>query len=263
MKFIGKLFITILLTFSLSVEAGDAMLPHASAQNEIRKNNWRAAFLQLPPLRAVAPPEGDATCGIERRYAFSQTATSVISSAVKDIPCELVNGLKTVNMFTDANKPRALASATSLHLRNDFFDLPEAKRVLIHELGHIVDLSGLKSKEYAEKSAFMDGNVPVFADDASVLFYSLSWKDSQTKHKNARKQDFVTGYATSDPFEDFAESMLFYMEHGNTFRAYAEANPILTAKYAFFKTHVFDGKEFVTGVVPADASVREWDATKM
>ena len=54
-----------------------------------------------------------------------------------------------------------MASATRLYLRSDLFHLPERKEVIIHELGHVVDLGGLRGSSGSEISSFRDGTLPV------------------------------------------------------------------------------------------------------
>lgn len=263
MLYIGKSCLTLLLVLGFTVEAGYRTLPYASAEPFVHPAAWQASFVQATDIGQIEPPVGDGTCGISELFAFAPEEIAIIVFAVEAIPCELLSGLEAIVIFDDLTKSRALAGAHALHLRSDFFSLPEAKNVLIHELGHIADLSGLKSATYDETSSFYDGNIPVYADDPSLLFYTISWKNTFHRHANARREDFVSGYAFTNPFEDFAESFLFYIAHANTFRAYAEKNPVLAAKYDFFKTYVFDGVEFNTGEVPTDLYARNWDATKM
>jgi len=57
--------------------------------------------------------------------------------------------------------------------------------------------------------------------------------------------DFVSGYALSNKYEDFAESFSFYVFHNDIFRDRALKNVSLQKKYDFFKTYVFDHEEFV------------------
>lgn len=202
-------------------------------------------------------------CGKDDLFsAFSAEEKSVVASAWKDIPCDLLQNLKKVVIFDDINKPRALAGASSLHLRSDIFSLPEAEKVIIHETGHLVDLGGLISQDFSEKSGFVDGSLPVFADDVSADYYALSWNDTDSWNVDTTIQDFVSRYGATDPFEDFAESFLFYVAHGASFRELAAENAELAKKYDFFKNEVFAGEEFDGELIVVTAE-RPWDATRI
>ena len=61
------------------------------------------------------------------------------------------------------------------------------------------------------------------------------------------KMDFVSGYAMTDPFEDFAESYAYYILHGTEFRRLARVNNSVKQKYDYLKTTVFEGKEYFIG----------------
>jgi len=186
----------------------------------------------------------------------------ILAAAFAEVPCDFLKNLKIVEKMTDKKSPRALAGASSLYLRADLFELPSAKRVLLHEIGHLVDLGRLRSKTFSQKSAFLDGSTPVFADDPSAQFYAISFLENEKWRPETKVSDFVSRYAATDPFEDFAESFLFYRENGATFREMAAKNPKLQKKYNFLKNKVFGGREFV-GKKVAIKSGEIWDATKI
>lgn len=167
--------------------------------------------------------------------------------------------------MNDADMPRALAGSYTLKIRSD---LPQRTKeeftaVLIHELGHIIDLGGLRGTPQSGRSEFQDGAIPIFEDDPSLDFYRISWQSSFEKKDAARLADFVSGYAEHDVFEDFSETLLFYRLHGTTFRALAVQNPILQQKYDFFKNSVFAGEEFDGGTENVQDWEQPWDVTKL
>lgn len=193
------------------------------------------------------------------------------AQAIENIPCDLLQSLRKVEIFDDPKHifPRAMANGRILKIRSDTIEQPEFVSVLIHELGHVVDLGGLKSQNFLEKSRYKDGKKIIYADDKSVLFYELSWEDEYTKKPEISDLDFVGGYASYDMFEDYAEAFLMYIKYGNEFRMLAENNIIIQKKYNFFKIHVFSGKEFATGSSQAEIlkniqeNKRPWDITKL
>jgi len=193
------------------------------------------------------------------------------AKATENIPCELLKSLRKVEVFEDPKHifPRAMANGRILKIRSDAIEEPEFIKVLIHELGHVVDLGGLKTKNFLKKSPYKDGKKIIYADDKSVLFYEISWINESEKRPEISDLDFVGGYASHDMFEDYAESFLMYLEHGNEFRILAKNNFILSQKYQFFREEVFQGKEFSTGESfeeiqeLAEKKERPWDITKL
>ena len=152
-----------------------------------------------------------------------------------------------IEIFTDETAPRALAGANILKLQTRVLSDPKLAQLLTHELAHVFDLGFYRGNSRGEKSEFVDGATPIFADDLSVQFYRISWKNSAEKLGNASVLDFVSGYAASDPFEDFAESVTFFVFKNRDFQKMAAGNDALSAKFKFIKNNVFGGKVFDSG----------------
>ncbi len=184
--------------------------------------------------------------------------------ATENIPCEFLQGLRTIEIFNDPEHiyPRAMANGRILKIRSDVIESPEFIDILIHELGHVVDLSGLQSKKFKNPSIYKDGKKIIYADDLSIQFYKISWKTETQKKQNTNNLDFVGEYAASDMFEDYAESFLMYIEHGNEFRIMATKNEALQKKYNFLREHIFHEKEFFTGTYKVNTKERQWDITR-
>jgi len=178
---------------------------------------------------------------------------------------EQINILKDLVIKNQKHVSRGMANSKKIILHTDSISTDdEMVSVLIHELGHVIDLGGLTSIN-GGASAFTDKTKTFFKDDPSVDFYSLSWKTSDTKKNNVVPKDFVSGYAMTNCFEDFAESFLFYRMHGEKFRYLGESSDVLREKYDFFKEQVFEGKEFqINEKVSAEfiaGKTLVWDAT--
>ena len=150
-----------------------------------------------------------------------------------------------------------------MKLRADIFPMAEFSAVLLHEFGHVIDLGGLTGTLPAGTSEFWDGTTPIFENDPSLNFYRISWTDATKRKKGGRSEDFVSGYAMSDPFEDFAETLVFYRRHGNAFREMMKGNESLEAKYRFFRDQVFSGEEFTGDTQNVVFTPRPWDATRV
>jgi hypothetical protein len=187
---------------------------------------------------------------------------NILDEAMQDIPCYLLQSLQKVEIFEDNKRifPRAMANSRIIKVRKDAIGDKDIINVLIHELGHVVDLGGLKSSSFDKKSNFKDGSLIFYEDDISLMYYKISWNHKHIK-PNSSYLDFVGGYSKHDMFEDFSESFLLYIKHGKYFRQLALSNKKLRKKYMFFKNYVFNGKEFNTGKTQTNLNKRHWDIT--
>lgn len=187
-----------------------------------------------------------------------------IVDTLKVLPKEHTGGIKRLTLSFDPTARRGLAGGDQMIIRCVNVGEAELTAVVVHEVGHIVDTGvNLSSKNQQLKSSFVDGPNPVYLDDPSSNFYSKSFVTNDVRKSSVDKLDFVSGYAMSDPFEDFAETYLFYVLHGDAFRQLAKSNPVLAEKYEFMKDKVFNSKEFKFENEKVDELDRIYDGTKM
>ncbi|MCA9373965.1 MAG: putative zinc-binding metallopeptidase [Candidatus Gracilibacteria bacterium] len=186
---------------------------------------------------------------------------SLVYRTLKSLPEEPVNHLKNLTLYFSDSGRRGLGGGDTVILRCQNVTDEELVGVLVHEMGHIHDTGVLQGSLWSSNSEFMDGSKTVKEDDPSIDFYSLSWTNEDTMNLTATEEDFVSGYAMTDPFEDFAESYAYYILHGTEFRQLAQENAVLQAKYKFLKNSVFDGKEYVNGEEQVDVNARHYDVT--
>jgi len=128
--------------------------------------------------------------------------------------------------------------------------------VAIHEIGHTIDFgsSTMGDPESGVSSDFKNGPFLFYQNDPSVTsFYPICFKSAiMLSRKKCNKYDFVSTYAKTDVFEDFAETMTVYVLDGENFYNKALKNqqnnfPALIEKYNFFKDSIFSGQEFRFG----------------
>jgi hypothetical protein len=187
---------------------------------------------------------------------------SLVYRTLKSLPEGPVNKLKHLTLYFSDTGHRGLGGGNTVILRCQNVADEELVGVLVHEMGHIMDTGVMKGSYFAGKSEFMDGENPVYRNDKSLGFYRLSFEDENTLRPGIDKYSFVSGYAGSDPWEDFAESFAYYVLHGDEFRKLAENNEILQKKYDYLKNTVFNGKEYYNGYEEkANALVRYYDVT--
>ena len=126
----------------------------------------------------------------------------------------------------------------------------EFTKLFIHELAHYIDIYALVGS-YSRP-------------DISDSFYHISWQSPTVKRANQGTLDFVSGYAATNQYEDFAESFVFYIFHNETFADRALRSDAIREKYLFFANHIFpkktfQGTDFSIGRVPSYV----WDTTKI
>lgn len=168
----------------------------------------------------------------------------LIYRTLQIMPEETVEKLENLTMYFNSSGRRGLGGGSTIILRCQNVTDKELVAVLVHELGHIADTGVMKGNFWSGESEFMDGKNPVYNDDLSLDFYRISFFNEKELRSESNDLDFVSGYALSDPFEDFAESYTFYILHGNEFRQLAAENYKLALKYKFLKEKVFNGKEY-------------------
>lgn len=184
-----------------------------------------------------------------------------LRKAMTALPRSHAKYLKNLEIRNLSHPSRGMANREKIILHNPSISTDqELIAVFIHEMGHIVDLSLLEGKT-APKSNFKDGKKAVPQDDPSVIFYEISWQDSENLKENIRPSDFVSGYAMSNPFEDFAESYTFYRLHGEKFREKMTSSIPLQKKYHFLKNFVFYGKEYQLEKENTSYEKYLWDTT--
>ena len=185
-----------------------------------------------------------------------------IVSVLEKLPINHTSALKNIVLDYDPKAHRGLGGKSIIILRGINIDPEEFTAVMVHEIGHNVDLGYLSELDKAKQSEFMDGKKPVYEGDPSLDFYRISWEDDKTRKKTASNLDFVSGYAMTDPFEDFAESYVYYILHNKDFKSKTQTSEQLLKKYQFIKNNVFNGKEFDTGEYLTDRlNNRPWDIT--
>lgn len=124
-------------------------------------------------------------------------------------------------------------------------------KLLVHEVSHYIDIFYLTSALWKGK-------------DPSEYFYRVSWIDKTTKKSWENLSSFVSGYAATNQYEDFAESLTFYIFHNDEFMERALKNDSLRQKYLFIANYVFKDGEFLDtnfGITKVPSYL--WDTTKL
>ncbi|MCD6109650.1 putative zinc-binding metallopeptidase [bacterium] len=186
---------------------------------------------------------------------------SLVYQTLASLPKEHREHLKNLTLYF-ADGRRGLGGGSTVILRCSNVSDKELSSVLVHEMGHVVDTGLYTGNSWYGKSEFMDGNIPIYNDDLSLRFYKITWENDKKLKKGAKESDFVSEYAMTDPFEDFAETYNFYILHGKQFREMTEFDRSLMRKYLFMKYYIFKGQEFDNDpYTKIEPFTRTYDAT--
>lgn len=148
----------------------------------------------------------------------------------------------------DRVSPRGQMSNESVTL-SPKMPLSEMAKVLVHELGHMIDIYALKQKN--------------FTPDPSKSFYAISWTEPTVIKSGLTSTSFVSGYAATNQYEDFAESFAMYVFHNQTFKQRALKNNELQQKYNFLQNSIFRGFFEGTTYEKDPIPTKLWDVTKI
>ncbi len=122
--------------------------------------------------------------------------------------------------------------------------------VFTHELWHYIDLYFL---------------INTLSWDKSLDFYKISWDSTKVMKKWQDNKDFVSGYAMTNKYEDFAESFIYYVLHNRSFYKKTLKSKFLKEKYNYFKIYLFKNNEFYLTDFSKDEKIKDYyrDITKI
>lgn len=190
----------------------------------------------------------------------------IANEAMRRLPERCWDTLQSFYVRYDNPESRGLAGATTMILSGNVPDV-EFRALFMHEIGHVFDLNNdldcLGGSIESGLSEFKDGKKPIYLNDPSVQFYRISWQNELTMRAGMDKNDFVSGYASTDCFEDFAESHTFFVLHNKKFRELALENAVLAQKYNFFITYLYPQGIQIALSDHSNDSKRPWDITKL
>lgn len=279
------LALTVHVTQSIAQDANIASMPHSfhapvntarkpfrrsSSSSEFRAVTVRTRYVAqvstLPAEPAPAPtPAPGITAHLDqvlRDSPMTDHHRDLARATLSLLPADCQDKFETFSVLYDNPKNRGLAGRGVVIVAGNVPD-GEFVGLLLHEaIGHYQDITCMTGDARSGLSAFRDGEDPIYRNDPSVSFYSISWMDQNTRKPEAHEEDFVSGYAyQSDNFEDLAESMTYFIAQHDAFVARAEKNPVLKAKLDWLETHM-TGRG---GLIPGSAWNGEipWDATKL
>lgn len=183
-------------------------------------------------------------------YIDSRSRISTIKEILASDPMSFSFAKLSIAIDGFQREPRGRMKDARISLSPYIVRDTEFIKLFVHELAHYIDLYSF----VPDKNKY----------DISDSFYYISWEKPSVKRAREWTMDFVSGYAGSNQYEDFAESFVFYIFHNATFADRALRSESLRQKYLFFSHFIFPRGEFQwtdfsIGVVPSYL----WDTTKI
>jgi hypothetical protein len=209
-----------------------------------KQNEFKVQKKSLPKYQFVYSPEnisgsiGEKVDGI--RYFLETDFTQVFLQSLL------------INYYEKTNDVRWKMKNSAIHLFwVESISNKEMLSVFIHEFGHYIDI-------YSFEGDFS-------GIDKSKEFYDISWESTKILLAGQEQKDFVSGYAMTNKYEDFAESFVYYVLHNQSFETKSQKSEILRDKYEFFKNKVFRDDIFVGTRFSEDAVILDYyrDITKI
>ncbi len=156
-----------------------------------------------------------------------------------------------IYMYKNIGEVRGRMKSQNIHLFwVEKMGEEEFLSVFIHEFWHYFDIYTLKKSQFG---------------DESDKFYEISWESQSQMKKQLQQGDFVSGYAMTNQYEDFAESYVYYILYNRDFFTKAQSSSFLRQKYEFFEKYVFSQKQFYKENFSPEAELKSyyWDITKL
>lgn len=210
----------------------------------------------------------DGTYTAQQQFAYQLMVIYVINR-LESFNYDPLFSLKSITINNYTQNRRWYANAKLIVLNTyQMSDYKEFLQVLVHEMGHVIDLGNLTGTSSQINPDYTEfGKKKFAADDQSLAFYAISWSNENTLRSRMSNQDFVSGYGMSNPFEDFAESHNMYLYHRDVFAYMTQNSTILQQKYQYFdtlyKTRKLSANFNPTDLTTVNTNYRPWDSTRM
>ena len=134
--------------------------------------------------------------------------------------------------------------------------------LIVHECGHVIH-GNLLGNSSSGPSTFRDGNDVFASDSPAAAFFAISWSNTKKKTQGITDADFVSGYAKTDPFEDFAETFTMYVLQRPALETRATQNAIINKKLQWMEqTFPLPTNMLGTPLYTWNGTI-PWDATKL
>lgn len=260
---------------SLSARESDHETIHSGAQQQQAHAYAAAVAPAIPHEQTTAyiaegepvdehQPQASQLLPVVNQPDIRPEHRELADATLKRLPVGCRRSLTSFYVEYNQSPNRGLSGAGGMMILTGLVPDAEFVALLVHECGHIVGLADMAGTPEAGTTSFYDGSEPIFANDPSLGFYRISWTSAKQKKKGMTSSAFVSGYAKTDAFEDFAETFAFYALQRSQFERLSATNPILRAKYEWMARNVFtDASTVLSEGKPRTIASLPWDITKL
>lgn len=177
------------------------------------------------------------------------------------LPAQCRRGLKNFHVNYGQQDRRGYGGKTTIVLDGS---VPDAEFValLVHECGHVMH-GNMEGTPDTTASAFRDGSQTFYANSPVARFFAISWESERVLLAKTKPEDFASGYARSDSFEDFAEFLVAYVLHPEYIAARAKTNTAIAAKLVWMRSELPLYGDLIAQSQASWSGTVPWDMTKL
>ncbi len=208
----------------------------------------------------VSPPPAPIIAAVDQP-TISEHHKILATAVLGALPAGCRDNLKTFAVLYTGATRRGLGGKTTIILDGSVPD-EEFAALLTHECGHVIS-ANLQGDASTGESNYHDGRNAFYQNSPVPAFWKVAWKTETSRLSGNIDADFVSGYAKSDAFEDFAETFAAYVLQRGMLRERAKTNAAIAAKLAWMEKTLplqenllGEGSAVWNGEVP-------WDVTRL
>lgn len=247
---------------SQSTVAETHLQPLARVASSAKKQRtFPAPYLASVTQKSSASASSAVTLAFLDQPSITQHHKELATAVFMALPSGCRANIRSFSILYKDAKYRGLGGKTTIIIDGSVSDT-EFIALLAHECGHVIsgNLTGTAS---VGNSAYWDGKEAFKADAPVLSFFSASWENERTLKKGSKDADFISGYAKTDIFEDFAETFAAYVLQRPYLRKRAETNAAIAQKLAWMEQNLPLSETAVGETTYAGTSKVPWDVTKL
>ncbi len=257
---IGAVLFTVVLALSVTQTSSLASKrPHAAASKIVLRPLFRTTPKQTTHLAAtlVTPP----LLAVVNQQDIHEDQRIIADAVLRRLPALCRDNLKNFYVLYKNATQRGLGGKTTIILDGNV-PAEEFAALLTHECGHVIH-GNLLGNSKSGASNFIDGGDTFAKDSAGASFFSISWMTANVIQAGQKKEDFVSGYAQTNAFEDFAETFAMYVLEEPAMEMRAKTNTVIATKLAWMQKNLpLQNNVLGTPLYKWDKKV-PWDITKL
>lgn len=285
-----KASVSVLVAVAATILVGSSVAEGhiAASKTTVNRTVWNASVshlaVRLQPILsamqkryAAAPLLAAATLSLPAAQTASTTATTLLpivdqadmhadqkilaNDVLERLPSLCRDHLKNFYVLYQGATQRGLGGKSTIIIDgnavgNEFVGL------MVHECGHVIH-GNLLGNIASGASGFKDGNDVFAKDSPAASFFAISWSTQNVMKAGIKKADFVSGYAETDCFEDFAETFTAYVLERPWMETRAKSDPVIAAKLQWMQTYLPLPRTLLGTGTEQWKNVVPWDATKL